>query len=172
MPTIHLTTFIAAPVERVFDLSRHIDLHKQSMSSHKEEAVSGVRFGLIEKDETVTWKAKHLFKERLLRVRITEMKRPQLFTDEQAEGDFRMMKHEHHFKPCDNGTILIDLFHFESPYGSVGRIFNSLYLTRYMKKLLEQRNRSIKDAAEGDGWKRLLQATSATPQATNLKPQA
>lgn len=48
MPTIHLTTFIAAPANRVFDLSRNIDLHKESMKGHAEEAVSGVRFGLIE----------------------------------------------------------------------------------------------------------------------------
>ena len=79
MPTIHLTTFIAAPVKVVFDLSRHIGLHKESMAAYKEEAVAGTRFGLIEKDETVTWKAKHLFKNRLLRVKITEMKKPEMF---------------------------------------------------------------------------------------------
>ena len=118
MPTIHLTTFIAAPVSVVFDLCRSVDLHKKSMSHYKEEAVAGTRFGLIEKDDTITWRAKHLFKTRLLRVKITDMKKPEQFTDEQLQGDFVMMKHEHHFKPCDNGTILIDLFHFESPYGT------------------------------------------------------
>lgn len=156
MPTIHLTTFIAAPAERVFDLSRSIDLHKQSMSVHREEAVAGTRFGLIEKDETVTWKAKHLFKTRLLRTKITQMKKAEMFVDEQIEGDFKMMKHEHHFKPCDNGTIMIDLLSFEAPYGSLGKIFNSVYLTRYMKKLIEQRNSTIREFAESDKWKNLL----------------
>ena len=156
MPTIHLTTFIAAPVQVVFDLSRNIDLHRQSMTAYKEEAVAGIRFGLIEKDETVTWRAKHLFKSRMMRVKIADMKRPEQFTDEQVEGDFKMMKHEHHFKPCDNGTILIDLFHFEIPYGILGQWFNNLYLTRYMKRLLEQRNKTIKEFAETDKWKRLL----------------
>lgn len=126
------------------------------MASYKEEAVAGTRFGLIEKEETVTWKAKHLFKNRILRVKITEMVKPQMFTDEQLQGDFREMKHEHHFKPCDNGTILIDLFHYESPYGVVGEWFNSLYLTRYMRRLLEQRNKVIKEFAESDKWKKLL----------------
>jgi ligand-binding SRPBCC domain-containing protein len=157
MPTIHLTTFIAAPADIVFDLSRHIGLHTESMSKHKEEAVAGIRFGLIEKDETVTWRARHLFKNRLLRAKITEMKKPEMFTDEQAEGDFKMMKHEHHFKPCDNGTIMIDLLHFESPYGSIGRFFNSVYLTNYMRRLIEHRNQVIKDYAETDKWKKLLQ---------------
>ncbi|HEX2629140.1 MAG TPA: SRPBCC family protein [Chitinophagaceae bacterium] len=158
MPTIHLTTFIAAPAEVVFNLSRHIGLHKESMSKHGEEAVAGTRFGLIEKEETVTWKARHLFKNRLLRVKVTEMKKSEMFVDEQAEGDFKMMKHEHYFKPCANGTILIDLFHFESPYGAIGKWFNSLYLTRYMKRLLEQRNKTIKEFAETDKWRKLLSA--------------
>lgn len=156
MPTIHLTTFIAAPPPVVFDLSRHIGLHKESMSAHKEEAVAGTRFGLIEKEETVTWRAKHLFKNRFLRTKITEMKRPEMFIDEQLQGDFKMMKHEHHFKPCDNGTILIDLFYFESPYGVMGHWFNNFYLTKYMKRLLEQRNKTIKEVAESERWKRLL----------------
>lgn len=156
MPTIHLTTFIAAPADRVFDLSRSIDLHKESMSKHKEEAVAGTRFGLIEKDETVTWKAKHLFKVRLLKSRITAMKRPDMFTDEMVEGDFRNMKHEHHFKPCDNGTIMIDIIEFESPYGRIGKTFNTLYLTRYLRKLIEERNKTIKAFAEGDKWKKIL----------------
>jgi ligand-binding SRPBCC domain-containing protein len=156
MPTIHLTTFVAAPADRVFDLARSIDLHKESMSKHKEEAVAGTRFGLIEKDETVTWKAKHLFKTRLLRTRITQMKRPEMFTDEMVEGDFKVMKHLHHFKPCENGTIMIDIMEFESPYGTVGKTFNTVYLTRYMRRLLEERNKTIKTFAEGEKWKKIL----------------
>jgi ligand-binding SRPBCC domain-containing protein len=156
MPTIHLTTFIAAPVDVVFNLSRHIGLHKKSMADYNEEAVAGIRFGLIEKEDTVTWQAKHLFKNRLLRVKITDMKQPEMFISEQVQGDFKMMRHEHHFKPCENGTILIDLFHFESPYGILGQWLNSLYLTKYMKQLLEQRNRTIKEFAESDKWKKLL----------------
>lgn len=156
MPTIHLTTFIAAPAQRVFDLSRHIGLHMQSMAAYKEEAVAGTRMGLIEKDETVTWKARHVGKTRLLRVKITHLEKYSSFTDEQLEGDFKTMQHEHHFKPCDNGTILIDLFTFESPYGFMGRMFNSVYLTKYLTRLLTQRNKLIKEVAEGEKWKMLL----------------
>ena len=157
MPTIHLTTFIAAPVNVVFDLCRHVGLHKESMSKFKEEAVAGTRFGLFANEDTVTWKARHLFKNRLLRVKITGMKERQQFIDEQLQGDFKMMKHEHYFKPCENGTILIDLFHYESPYGMVGRWFNNLYLTKYLKRLIEQHNKTIKEYAESGKWKKLLE---------------
>ena len=156
MPKLHLTTFVAAPAERVFDLARSIDLHKQSMTRHAEEAVAGTRFGLIEKGETVTWKARHLFKNRFLKTRITDMTRPLKFTDEQEEGDFQRMKHEHHFKPCENGTIMIDFFEYESPYGSLGRGLNRIFLNKYLRRLLENRNNLIKQMAESDQWKRLL----------------
>jgi hypothetical protein len=51
---------------------------------------------------------------------------------------------------------MIDVFQFESPYGSLGKWFNNLYLIRYMKKLLERRNKTIKEYAETDKWKPLL----------------
>ncbi|HET9826803.1 MAG TPA: SRPBCC family protein [Chitinophagaceae bacterium] len=157
MPLIHLTTFIKAPIERVFDLCRNVDLQKQSMKHHGEEAVAGTRFGLIGKDETVTWKGKHLFKTRVMRLRVTDMQKPLRFVDEQADGSFKIMKHEHHFKSCENGTIMIDLFQFESPYGTLGKLVNSFYLTHYVKKLLQHRNKLIKEYAEGNKWKWLLE---------------
>jgi len=156
MPTIHLTTFIAAPVSRVFDLARSIELHKHSMTKHNEEAVAGTRYGLIEKDESVTWKAKHLFKTRFLRSEITDMKKPDMFIDEMVKGDFKAMKHVHHFKPCENGTIMIDLVEFEAPYGSMGKFFNKIYLTSYLKKLIEQRNKTLKEVAESEKWRKFL----------------
>ena len=156
MPTIHLTTFIAAPPERVFDLARSIDLHRKSMAHTGEEAIAGTVSGLIGLDETVTWKARHLGKTRVLRSRITEMKPPFSFTDEMVDGDFRSIRHEHHFKRIDNGTLLIDLFHFESPFGVMGRLLNRIYLTNYMKNLLELRNNAIQEYAESDNWKFIL----------------
>ncbi|MGZ8551019.1 MAG: SRPBCC family protein, partial [Chitinophagaceae bacterium] len=139
-----------------FDLARSIDMHKQSMTKHKEEAVAGIRFGLIEKNETVTWKAKHLFKTRFFRSEITEMKKPDMFVDKQAKGDFKTMRHEHHFKPCENGTIMIDLIEFEAPYGFLGKLFSKLYLTGYVKSLIEQRNKAIKEFAECEKWRKFL----------------
>jgi ligand-binding SRPBCC domain-containing protein len=156
MPTIHLTTFVQAPMERVFDLSRSIDLHKKSMAHTGEEAVGGTTMGLINNQETVTWKAKHLGKTRILKSKITEMKKPLLFTDEMAEGDFRSMKHDHHFKSVDNGTLMIDYLHYEMPYGFIGRLVDRFYLNKYLTRLLETRNSAIKKCAETDQWKRFI----------------
>lgn len=156
MPTIHLTTFIAAPVERVFDLSRSIELHKKAMYDYREQAVAGTTLGLINLNETVTWKAKHLRQTRVLQVQVTALERPFSFINEMKKGDFKSMKHEHHFKSIDNGTLMIDLFSFESKYGGLGRLLNRMYLTAYLEKLLEQRNRVIKDYAESNKWQHVL----------------
>jgi len=156
MPTIHLTTFVAAPIDRVFDLARSIDLHKKSMSHTGEEAVAGTTMGLINLNEWVTWKGKHLMKTRVLKSEITAMQRPHSFTDEMKQGDFKSMRHQHHFKQIENGTLMIDILDFESPYGGLGRMFNSIYLTRYMEKMIETRNLVIKEYAEGNKWQNIL----------------
>ncbi|MFY7878432.1 MAG: SRPBCC family protein [Lacibacter sp.] len=156
MSTLHLTTFIAAPVEVVFDLSRHIGLHKISQQNHKEEAVNGITSGLIKEGETVTWKAYHLYKFRFLKVKITAMQMPDFFKDVMISGDFKSYEHEHHFKKAVNGTIIIDIVRFELPYGILGSIVDRLYLRSYMKQLIEQRNKTIKEYAESNKWQALL----------------
>lgn len=156
MPQIHLTSFIAAPIERVFDLSRSINLHKISTISTNEKAINGTMSGLINKNETVTWQAKHLFKTRQFTSEITEMQSPFSFTDEMIKGDFKTFHHEHHFKTAENGTIMIDLLNFETPYGIIGKIVNTLFLTAYLENFLKKRNKVIKEYAETKKWKAIL----------------
>jgi ligand-binding SRPBCC domain-containing protein len=157
MPTIHLTTFVAAPAQRVFDLARSIDLHRRSMAHTGEEAIAGTTSGLIGLNETVTWKARHLRRVRILKSKVTAMNPPLSFTDEMVDGDFKSFRHEHHFKRIDNGTLLIDIFTYEAPYGSLGKLADRLFLTNYMKTLLETRNKTIKEYAESDKWKFILE---------------
>ena len=156
MPHIHLTTFINAPAKRVFDLSRSISLHKISTSQTNEKAIAGVTSGLISKGETVTWQAKHLFKIRQFTSKIMEMKSPVFFEDEMTQGDFKNFKHQHHFKETDNGTIMIDMINFESPYSILGKIVNKFYLKKYIETLLIKRNKVIKQYAETEKWKAIL----------------
>jgi ligand-binding SRPBCC domain-containing protein len=156
MSKIHLTTFIAAPAARVFDLSRSINLHKISTAGTKEEAIAGITSGLINLNETVTWQARHLFKKRRFTSVISAMEIPVHFTDEMTAGDFKSFQHHHYFKPVQNGTIMIDVVFFESPYGFIGRWVNKLFLKRYLEKTLAKRNAVIKEYAETEKWKAIL----------------
>lgn len=148
MPFIQLTTIIAAPIETVFDLSRSIDLHQTSLQHTSEKAIAGVTTGLIKNGETVTWQAKHLLVTRTMTVKITAMQPPTYFKDEMLQGDFKTMWHEHYFIANQNGTTMNDAFYFESPFGIIGKCFNYLFLTNYMRKLLQKRNEVIKMMAE------------------------
>lgn len=156
MPTIHLTVFIKAPIERVFDLARSIDLHKKSMAHKGEEAVAGTTIGLIGLNESVTWKAKHLGKQRVFKSKITSFQKPSGFVDEMMDGDFKSFRHEHHFKVVDNGTLMIDFLHYEMPYGALGKLVDRLYLNKYLIRLLETRNEALKQSAETDKWKQFI----------------
>jgi ribosome-associated toxin RatA of RatAB toxin-antitoxin module len=156
MPTIHLTSFIAAPVDRVFDLSRNVGLHKISLDHFGEQAVSGITSGFMNKDDSITWKGKHLFKVRYFTSKITEMKPFERFTEKMIKGDFKSFQHQHFFKPAENGTIVIDILNYETPYGLLGRMANKFYIHGYLESLIHHRNKVIRYYAEGDKWHALL----------------
>ncbi len=88
-------------------------------------------------------------------VKITQLVPYQYFEDAMQAGDFKSFRHEHHFKPIENGTIMIDLLEFESPYGFLGRCVDWLFMEQYLGKLLKVRNQIIKQFAEGGEWKTL-----------------
>lgn len=150
MPQIRLETFIRAPIERCFDLSRSIDLHTISTAGTKEKAISGRTHGLIELNETVTWQATHFFIRQKLTSKITAFEKPFYFRDEQIKGAFKLMQHDHIFTEIPNGTLIKDVFHFEAPLGILGRIANKLVLTKYMTRFLTERNAIIKKYAESE----------------------
>lgn len=156
MPIIEITTTVAAPAERVFDLARSIDLHTASTSGTNEQAVAGVTTGLIGADDEVTWRAKHFGVWQKLTVRITEFNRPVHFRDVMLRGAFKRMAHDHYFESIGQGTLMRDVFDFESPLGIFGRIADQLFLERYMQSFMVARNQVLKAIAESDEWRQYL----------------
>ncbi len=156
MPIINLTTQISAPIERCFDLSRSIDLHKISTEKTNEIAIAGTITGLINKNEYVTWQARHFGITQKLTTIITELEYPTCFVDEMKNGAFKRFKHEHIFKFKNGQTEMTDIFDYTSPLGFLGKIADSLFLKKYMTNLLTHRNEIIKDFAESNKWKEVL----------------
>jgi ligand-binding SRPBCC domain-containing protein len=140
MTIIELKTPIAAPPERVFDLARSIDAHQHSTESTRERAVAGVTKGLIGMGEQVTWEARHLGVKQRLTARVTQFDRPRRFQDVMVDGAFKSMNHDHEFIAQPPGTLMVDRFEFESPFGILGRIVDRVFLRRYMQRFLEHRN--------------------------------
>jgi ligand-binding SRPBCC domain-containing protein len=159
--TIRLSTRIAAPRERVFDLTRSIDLHTRSLDWTREEPVAGRMSGLIGLGETVTWRARHLGVRQRLTSRIRAYDRPAYFQDVMVRGAFAWMEHDHWFDTTpDGGTVLRDDFRFAAPLGVLGRIAEALVLRRYMTRFLERRNAVIKRVAESEEWREFVPSAS------------
>jgi ligand-binding SRPBCC domain-containing protein len=148
MPIIRLSCTINAPISAVFDAARSIDLHQKTMRHTNEKAINGKTDGLIELGETVTWEAKHFGITQKLRVEITQMAPPFMFTDEMVTGAFKKFKHQHIFSEQDQMTRMQDIFDYTSPLGLLGKLADFIFLKKYMTKLLITRNLYLKEMLE------------------------
>jgi ligand-binding SRPBCC domain-containing protein len=156
MATFTITTFINNNTQVVFNLSRSIDLHLISTSKTNEKAIAGTTTGLINLNETVTWEAHHLFKKRYFTSKITAYNYPFSFTDEMQKGDLKSFQHQHIFEEKNNGTVMTDIVHLQAPFGFLGKFVLWLFLKQYFKRLLIERNQVIKEYAENEKWKIVL----------------
>jgi len=150
MSTIQIITIIKAPIAVIFDLNRNIDIHLLSTSQSKEKAIAGRTSGLIEKDETVTWKAKHFGFYLTHQSFIPEMKKPLYFVDEMTKGQFKFFRHTHTFEQEDNFVIMTDHIVYETPFSFLGKLFDILVLKKYLTSFIQKRNHMIKELAENE----------------------
>ncbi|WJS95251.1 SRPBCC family protein [Flavobacterium johnsoniae] len=148
MTTINLTTKINASKKIIFDASRNIDIHQQSASPTKEKAIAGVTSGLINLNETVTWRGKHFGFYLTHKSRITAMNLYDYFVDEMEKGKFKSFRHEHFFEEKNDFTIMKDKLLYETPFGVFGKLFDVLFLKKHLTNFLLERNKVLKEVSE------------------------
>lgn len=148
MTIINLITKINAPKQIVFDLARNIDIHQISTSQTKEKAIAGTTSGLINLNETVTWRGKHFGFYLTHKSRITAMDLYDYFVDEMEEGKFKSFKHEHSFVEKNGKTVMIDNLIYETPFGIFGKLFDKFILKNYLTDFITKRNTILKNLAE------------------------
>ncbi len=71
------------------------------------------------------------------------MEAPDYFVDEQVKGPFRRFRHVHEFLVEGEETVMIDRIEFTAPFGPIGRIVEKLFLARYLRHLIDTRNRYL-----------------------------
>lgn len=164
MVELQVITIIAAPLERVFDLSRSVEVHLLGNVHSGEQATAGTCTGLIGPGEQITWRARHLGVRQHLTSAITAYERPHYFQDTMLRGAFHSMQHDHYFRelPAANceevRTEMRDVFRFAAPLGPFGILAERLVLRSYMQGLLDERNAVIKQVAESEEWRKYLHA--------------
>lgn len=150
MALITLRTVIDAPVDRVFDLARDVDVHTRSTAATGERVVAGRLHGPMALGDEVTWEARHLGVRLRLTSRITLLEPPHRFVDDMVRGPFDRLHHLHEFESRDSGTLMVDVFDYAPPLGVTGRLVDLLFLRRYMTRFLARRNAYLKQVAESD----------------------
>ena len=150
MTAIHQITEIKAPINLVFDLSRNIDLHKLSTSKSNETVIAGVDSGLINLNETVTWRGKHFGIYLTHKSSISQMEVPSFFEDVMLEGRFTSFKHQHFFSEQIGVTTIKDVIEYQVPFGIFGKFFDAMVLKKYLTKFIGERNEFIKNTAENN----------------------
>ncbi len=148
MTKIELITEIKAPIQIVFDLSRNIDVHQQSAGKTNEKVIDGVTSGLINYNETVTWRGKHFGIYITHKSRMTAMDFYTYFVDEMEEGKFNYFKHEHFFEEKNGITIMTDKLCYKTPYGLFGKLFDSFFLKTHLHNFIIERNSVLKNLSE------------------------
>jgi len=152
-------TLIDAPIDRVFDLSRSIEVHLLANVHENDQAlaVGGLTKGLVGLGEQVTWRAKHFGLWHDLTSKATVVEPPNYLQVTMVKGIFRSMQANHLFRSLPSGTTeLKDTFAIAAPLPILGPIAEALFLRRYMIGLNRERNAVIKQLAESDDWQRYL----------------
>jgi hypothetical protein len=85
------------------------------------------------------------------------MDRPAHFQDAAVRGIFPYMRHDHYFRALSStDTEMRDVFTFAAPLPVLGILAEFLFLRRYMRNLLRERNAVIQEIAESGEWRRYL----------------
>lgn len=148
MTELKFRTEIKASAQVVFDLARSVDAHLESTSKTSEKVIAGKLSGAMEIGETATWKALHfgfwLTHESL----ISQMARPNSFTDIMVKGHFKSFEHRHFFEETDGFCVMTDEIRYETPFGIFGKLFDVLALKSHLTDLIANRNEILKRLAE------------------------
>ncbi len=155
------STVVEAPLQRTFDLARSVEVHLLGNVHFGEQATAGVSTGLIGAGESVTWRARHFGVRQYLTSALTMYEPPVYFQDTMLRGAFRSMQHNHFFLalPVGDGaprTEMRDVFRFAAPWGPLGWVAERVVLRRYMRALLRERNRVIREVAASGEWRRYV----------------
>jgi ligand-binding SRPBCC domain-containing protein len=146
-------------MERCFDLARSVEVHLAG-NRHSGEATvaaAGVTSGLLGLGDRVTWRGRHFGVRWSLTSEISAMDRPGWFQVVMVRGPFRFMRHDHYFRALPTGeTEIRNVYCFTAPLPMLGRLAEILFLRKYMRGLLRERNEVLQKIAESAEWPRYL----------------
>ena len=76
---------------------------------------------------------------------ITNVDKPDYFTDEQRLGPYALWHHKHHFKSVEGGIEMTDEVEYAMPLGFIGRLAHWLFVGKEVSAIFGYRNKVLKD---------------------------
>lgn len=150
---------VHAPIERCFALSTHLAIVEMTLAMRP---VGGRTTGAVLGGDTVRW---HGWKWGLPHVHeslIEAYERPVFFRDRMIAGRFAAFEHDHAFTDQGNGAVLLrDEVRFSMRWGAAGLLAARGVVLPHIRKLLRERFSLIKRLAEGEEWRRYVEAGEA-----------
>lgn len=151
---LHASTSIAAPIDRVFLLSTHIETVRATLGLRP---VAGRTSGHVVLGDRVTWRGWKFLLPQVHHTLITGYRYPTFFQDTQERGRFAFFQHDHHFTESGGVTRLQDEVRFRLPFGALGRLVSRLILVPHIDGLLRNRFLLLKRLAETEEWRGILE---------------
>ncbi|MEO5908886.1 MAG: SRPBCC family protein [Ginsengibacter sp.] len=70
---------------------------------------------------------------------IWKIKKPEMFTDKQVKGPYKIWEHTHIFIQKENGILMKDKVKYQLPFGILGQITNSLLVRKKIERIFSYR---------------------------------
>jgi ligand-binding SRPBCC domain-containing protein len=74
---------------------------------------------------------------------ITQVNKPNSFTDIQRRGPYSLWHHHHRFEAVADGVLMTDEVRYAIPLGWIGRIANAAFVERELNAIFEFRSQAV-----------------------------
>lgn len=74
---------------------------------------------------------------------ITHVEDKKYFVDEQRHGPYAIWHHEHRLEEIEGGVRMTDLLSYKPPFGVLGKIANSLFISKKVNEIFKYREQAL-----------------------------
>lgn len=139
------TQLVRQPIERVWDFfSDPHNLAAITPPYMKFRVTSDSVANRIYPGQIITYKVSPLLNIPLFwMTEITQVQHLKMFIDEQRSGPYSIWHHQHHFEAQGSDTLMTDIVHYKLPFGPLGSIAHSLFVSKQLEEIFEYRKQQV-----------------------------
>lgn len=150
---LEASTHIAAPLERVFQLSCSLEIVERELGMHPVASPDSTRTqGLVIGGDRIRWEGWQLGFWNYHVSLISAYRPYDFFQDSMVAGRFRFFQHDHSFAAAGDQVLLKDTIRFSLPWGWAGRLAGRYIVAPHIARLLRRRFALLKRIAESGEW--------------------